>query len=502
MQFRVSISSLLFSVLLFSGLLGAQSFTVTAVRNAARGDSRLSPGALATVVGSNFPTAGVTVRLGERSAPVTGSVSTGQFNFQVPYDMALGEVTLLVTAGGANSNAFPVTIEDYAPGIFTALFGEGAFVRENGSNITAANPAAPGEVVSFFAVGLGATNPVVPPGNTPPVQNVVTVAQPRVLVRGRPAAVRFSGLSNTIPGVYQVTFVTPNEIQQGENPVLFEVGGKQSNTVQLLSSGGPPVVGAVVNAASFQSPRGVAPGSLVSVFATNLGPQDFVGLFPRTNVEEITVLFNNIPAPLSGIFASRNQINVFVPPDLAEGSVNVSVSNRRGRSEPFAVTLTRNDPGVFLVADPTDATRRIAAALLANTAWYVMPATTARAYNLPACAGVPVTVACGQPARVGDVVQIYVTGLGKATPNGDPGGATLPADRVAPANPLYRTVDRPQVTIGGMAANVLFSGLAPGFAGLYQLNVAIPGIPPGDDTALRIEMPGGAAATATIAIRN
>jgi uncharacterized protein (TIGR03437 family) len=491
-----------FSSLLLCAALAAQSFTVTAVRNAARGDTRLSPGALATVTGSNFPVAGVAVRLGERSAPVVGSVSTGSFNFQVPYDMPLGDAPLVVTAGGAGSNAFPVTIEDYAPGIFTALFGSGAFVRESGGNITAANPAAPGEVVSFFAVGLGATNPVVAPGNTPPFPDVVTVVQPRVLVRGRPAAVRFSGLSNTIAGVYQVTFVVPNEVLQGENPVVMEIAGKQSNIVQLLSSGGPPVVGAVVNAASFQSPRGVAPGSLVSVFATNLGPQDYVGLFPRTNIEEITVLFNNIPAPLTGIFASRNQINVYVPPDLGEGSVNVSVSNRRGRSDPFPVTVTRFDPGIFLVADPSDASRRIAAALFANTAWLVMPATTARAYNLPACAGVPVTVACGQPARAGDVVQIYVTGLGRATPNGDPGGATLPADRLAPANPLYQTVDRPLVTVGGVAANVLFSGLAPGFAGLYQINIAVPGVPPGDDTPLRIETPGGASAAATIAIRN
>jgi uncharacterized protein (TIGR03437 family) len=57
------------------------------------------------------------------------------------------------------------------------------------------------------------------------------------------------------------------------------------------------------------------------------------------------------------------------------------------------------------------------------------------------------------------------------------------------------------VQIGGIPATVQFSGIAPGFAGLYQINVQIPtGVIPGDDVSLQIGMPGSSVDTATIAV--
>ena len=67
----------------------------------------------------------------------------------------------------------------------------------------------------------------------------------------------------------------------------------------------------------------------------------------------------------------------------------------------------------------------------------------------------PVAI-CGQPARVGDALQIYLTGLGKATPGGDPNGNPLPTGSVAPANgsTLYLTVRTPNVkTLTGRTAS-------------------------------------------------
>ena len=64
-----------------------------------------------------------------------------------------------------------------------------------------------------------------------------------------------------------------------------------------------------------------------------------------------------------------------------------------------------------------------------------------------------------RPAQRGEYLTIYCTGLGDVTNRPASGAA-------APAGPLSYTVATPVVTIGGISAPVVFSGLAPGFVGL------------------------------------
>jgi uncharacterized protein (TIGR03437 family) len=76
-------------------------------------------------------------------------------------------------------------------------------------------------------------------------------------------------------------------------------------------------------------------------------------------------------------------------------------------------------------------------------------------------------IGAGNPATRGQVVALYANGLGAVTntpASGDPAGSS----------PLSNTVNTPIVMIGGQQASVGFSGLAPGYAGLYQLNVTVP----------------------------
>jgi len=89
-----------------------------------------------------------------------------------------------------------------------------------------------------------------------------------------------------------------------------------------------------------------------------------------------------------------------------------------------------------------------------------------------------------------------------ATPGGDPNGAPLADGQLAPADGsvAYQTVIQPVVTIGGTPAQVSWSGIVPGLAGEYQVNVTIPaGAPPGDDVTLMLSA-GGLTDSVSIAI--
>jgi len=333
----------------------------------------------------------------------------------------------------------------------------------------------------------------------------MTTAQPAINIGCQQASAIFSGLAPGNVGLYQVNFTLPTSAPGGNLPVTLSIGGQTSNTVTLVVAGPAiPVVNAVVNG-SFSSLDAVAaPGTIVTIWGCNFGSKDNLFAFPATDFQGISATFNGVAGPLFAVAASGGQINVVVPTELPEsGTVPVQVKNSAGPSASFSLKMSAATPGIFRVADPSKASRKNGAVLFANTAWLVMPASMATARNLTSCAGLPVAATCGQPAGAGDYIQIFITGLGKATPGGDPNGKMLPTGSVAPANGsvLYQTVQKPAVTIGGVNTPVLFSGIAPGFAGEYQINVQVPsGVTPGDDVPIVVSMPNGASDSATIAV--
>ena len=90
---------------------------------------------------------------------------------------------------------------------------------------------------------------------------------------------------------------------------------------------------------------------------------------------------------------------------------------------------------------------------------------------------------------------MFCTGLGEVT-NRPAGGAP------APSNPLSITTTTPKVTIGGVPAPVTFSGLAPGFVGLYQVNAQVPeNAATGDAVPLILTIGGATSNTVTVAVR-
>jgi len=496
----------------------AQMPSISGVVDAARFGTRVAPGSLATIFGTNFGTVPreLTVLVGGRPAYVL-QVGNTYAHVQLPVDLPTGAAAVTAERLSQRSLPFPITLSPHAPGLFvknSVIFsnnpnaiGEGTFTGTDGKMIDQERLASPGESVAVFAAGLGATSPIVPTGTVAPADPLATTAtQPRITVSGKPATVMFSVLVPGQIGLYQVVFQLPVGLEQGTHQVKLEIAGVESNTVTIPVGKPTPQINTIVNAATPVAYNMVAPGSIVTLWGANLGAAFKLGLYPATEYDGVSVSFGGIAAPLFALAAAQGQVNLLAPTELPEsGEVIVQVRFGASTSPVARLRMTPAQPGIFRLPDPSNAARRTGAALFAGTAWRVMPSSQARAYGWPDnCSGLAAVADCGQPAAPGDNVQIYATGLGRATPGGDPSGRVLPTGSVAPAdgNPLYLTVRKPTVMVGGVAALVQFSGLAPGYAGLYQVNIQIPaGAPSGDDVSVTLTLPGAPGDGVTLAIR-
>ena len=235
--------------------------------------------------------------------------------------------------------------------------------------------------------------------------------------------------------------------------------------------------GGVVNGAGFR-PGPLAPGSIVSVFGTGLAP----GMSAAANsvplptvLEGVTVDVDRASAPL--FFTSKSQIN-FQIPDLpsrsplteADGShnqantVTVVVKHSGFESNPVEIEIGPHSPAI----STADSGPGRAVAFDAISGPLAQPA--------GAFSG-------SKPIERGGFLTIFATGLGETNPPIVPGSNSLDAVR--------RTVTLPTVTIGGVNAPVLFSGMSPQFVAVYQINVEVPSnAPTGDAVPLILEIGG------------
>jgi uncharacterized protein (TIGR03437 family) len=232
---------------------------------------------------------------------------------------------------------------------------------------------------------------------------------------------------------------------------------------------GTPTALALVNAASYDTT--VAPGSLGALFSANMTTQALqvaTSLPLPTTLAGITVKVNGITAPL--LFASAGQVNLQVPSGVAAGTATVEVFN--GGATPVSagtVTVADAAPGIFTMSS----TGRDQAAVLNSD------------YSLNADFDL---FPGSRPEASGNFVIIYATGVGNTNPLVGDGQA-------APGSPLAVATDTTTVTVdagqGGVAAQVLFSGLAPGFVGLWQINAVLPaGLSTNLRTTLRVDLKG------------
>jgi minor extracellular serine protease Vpr len=242
--------------------------------------------------------------------------------------------------------------------------------------------------------------------------------------------------------------------QLGEQQFTAEAGGLRLDFFGRARL--QPVIdtNGVTNAASFLVGRGLAPGSYITIRGQ--------GLSEATRVASTT----SLPVSLAGVsvsfdapsarlslpgrlhFVSSGQVNVQIPWEFQGlNSVQMKVSIGEGPSDSsavYTVPLADYSPGIFEFDDAASG-RRLAAVL--DQSFRV--------------------VTGSNPAIRGRSIQIYANGLG-------PVDNKVASGEPSQAEPLARTRVIPTVTIGGVRADVSFSGLAPGIVGLYQVNAVVP----------------------------
>ncbi len=246
-------------------------------------------------------------------------------------------------------------------------------------------------------------------------------------------------------------------------------GGFVAGASDLSNIVTAPAITSVVNGASYLP--GIADGSWISIFGTNLAAttrgwrdDEIVNGKLPTSLDGVGVAIDGLPAAMW--FISPSQLNVQVPRTGKTGPINVVVTRNSVASSPVPADVRRNAPGLFVNVPGGG---KYPAAVIARSdggADYLGPV------------GLFGKAPSTRPARPGEIIELFGTGLGPTNPTVEPG---LVFSGAAPA------VDQVSATIGGTDAPVLFVGAVG--AGLYQMNVTVPNLPPGDQ-ALVVKVNG------------
>ncbi len=232
----------------------------------------------------------------------------------------------------------------------------------------------------------------------------------------------------------------------------------------------------VVNGATFQAGP-VAPGEIVSLFGSGLGPPT-PALLTLTNprlvansLESVRAFFDGMPAPV--LYASSRQVNVVVPYAVAgKSTTQLQLEYLGALSNPAALQVAATAPGVFSVTGSGQGPGAIL---------------NARDESLNSALN---------PAARGDWVSIFATG----------GGVTTPAsvDGFLASAPLPAPNAEVSVTMGGLPCQLNYQGAAPGLvSGVLQINAQVPpGLTPGPAVPVQVRIgPVTSTDAVTVAIR-
>jgi uncharacterized protein (TIGR03437 family) len=396
----------------------AQSILVTA-----------SPGTLSFTVSTSTRDGNNWLTATAASANTPASVQVLVNAAGLPTGVYNGTITIMAAASGSPISV-PVLLTVVPPSTLSASPAALTFAYTTGqaippAQLLAVSGSAPGTVfnVQVQFSGPAAWLIVNPTVSTVPANLAVSIA-PTTLP----------------PGTYNgsITLTSPNAVSSASVPVTL--------TVSTIPK---PVVNAIGNAASY-STGGVSPGENIVIFGSGVGPAPLangvvVNSTFNTTAGNTRVLFDGVPAPV--IYASATQTSVMVPYGITgRSTTNIVVEYSGVQSSPNSYFVSAAVPGIYTLN-----TSGSGPGAIINQDGVTV--------NSP-----------NAPEKRGNVIAVYMTGEGQTDPQGAD-GAIIPAVASALKKPVLPVA----ATIGGVPAQVVYAGSAPGLvSGVMQVNLVIP----------------------------
>ena len=283
----------------------------------------------------------------------------------------------------------------------------------------------------------------------------------------RGAIMRDMGQDGPNPRGAELFRGTMYALAAGETQILFRAAASGLSPSELRLTGTATIgtdgetsrsATPLVHAATFGAGRPLAPGSIATLFGTGfpVPAQQPMSLPLPDALDGFSVRVGGRPAPL--FFLNSTQANLQIPTETPPNTLVQSLVQLGARYLPPQTFLSADaQPGVFGLSGDR--------AVLVNQDGSI---------NSPL-----------NPAKLGEVVVAYLTGI----------GATLPATLTGQAAPAAEPFARPSLAatarIGAADAEILFLGLTPGFVGLAQCNLRIvENVATGPNVPLVIEVGG------------
>jgi uncharacterized protein (TIGR03437 family) len=247
-------------------------------------------------------------------------------------------------------------------------------------------------------------------------------------------------------------------------------------TVTPNTSGPSISANGIRTASDFGFFQSATPGTFIEIYGSNLSTtspgrpwdNDFKGTTAPTSLDNTSVTIDGRKAFVQ--YVSPGQVNALLPSDVGTGQVQVTLANTAGTSNSYTLTVNQVQPGLFAPASFKIGDKQYVAAFVGPDYRSTFALPTGAIPGRPS-----------RPARQGETLVIYAMGLGPVNPSILAG--TLFSGATNLTLPL-------EISFGNTAANVVYKGLAPGFTGLYQLNVVVPQVPDIDAVPLTLKLNG------------